>query len=71
MSFVVQKLHELTVVNYENDIKTVENLIKTVIENRKIAHSFYAAKAKIIWVSKTQIPNVHSKEKENIGFEES
>jgi oligoendopeptidase F len=66
--------YELTVVNYENDIKTVENLIKTVTENRKIAHSFYAAKAKIMGLKKLRMPDLNvnlSKKKKKISFEES
>lgn len=66
--------YELTVVNYENDLKTVENLVQTVTENSKIAHDFYRAKAKIMGLKKLRIPDLNvnlSKKKRKVSFEES
>ncbi len=40
-----------TVLSYENDLKTVENLIRTVTKNFKISQRFYKLKAKLLKVS--------------------
>jgi len=43
-----------TVLQYENDPATVENLTSLVTKNFKIAHSFYQLKAKLMGVKKLQ-----------------
>lgn len=66
--------YELTVVNYENDIETVENLVQTVNNNKKIAHKFFTAKAKIMGLKKVRMPDLNvslSKIKKKVTFEES
>ncbi len=43
-----EKPYSKTVMQYQNDIETVETLIDVVTKNFKIAHSFYAVKAKMM-----------------------
>lgn len=40
--------YDETLLNYQNDEKTVMNLVNTVTNNFKIAHKFYAIKAKLL-----------------------
>lgn len=40
--------YEATVLEYENDLKTVENLLEAVNNNMRIAHRFYKLKAKML-----------------------
>ncbi|MEN9921700.1 MAG: hypothetical protein RLZZ517_678 [Candidatus Parcubacteria bacterium] len=43
-----KKPYESTLLSYQNDEKTVINLVDTVTKNFKIAHEFYKLKAKLI-----------------------
>lgn len=47
--------YEITVVEYENDVKTVENLVETVTKNMKITHDFYKAKASLMGMKKMRM----------------
>lgn len=44
--------YDATIFGYENDKKTVLNLVKIVTDNFKLAHKFYAIKKKILNVDK-------------------
>lgn len=43
-----KKPYEATLLSYQNDEKTILNLVDTVTKNFKIAHEFYKLKAKLI-----------------------
>ncbi|MDO8575171.1 MAG: M3 family metallopeptidase, partial [bacterium] len=47
-----KKAYSGTVIGYQNEEETVENLIKTVSDNYKIAHRFYTLKAKLLGLNK-------------------
>lgn len=66
--------YEITVITYENDVKTVENLIETITKNYKIAHDFYKVKASVMGLKKIRIPDLVidiSKTNKKISFEEA
>lgn len=42
------KAYESTILNYENDSKTVENLVKVVTDNFSISNKFFKLKAKLL-----------------------
>lgn len=49
------KPYELTVVGYQNDLKTVEALVESVTKAFHISHRFYKLKAKLLKVKKLRI----------------
>ena len=46
------KPYQSTVEDYENDMETVENLVKVINSNMNIAHSFFKARAKLLGLKK-------------------
>ncbi|MFA6602140.1 MAG: M3 family metallopeptidase [Candidatus Paceibacterota bacterium] len=69
-----KKPYENTVRHYRNDPKVVENLIKVVTDNFKVAHRFYKLKAKLLKLHKLNYSDRAAKLgviKQKFGFEES
>lgn len=52
--------YEATVEAYENDLDTVENLIKVVNANMKISHRFFKARAKLLELTKLGTPDLYA-----------
>jgi len=44
--------YEATVIGYENDLDTVENLVKVINDNMKVSHRFFKARAKLLGLEK-------------------
>ena len=44
--------YQATVEGYENDLDTVENLIKVINDNMKVSHRFFKARAKLLGLEK-------------------
>lgn len=44
----LEKPYTATIVGYQNDVKSIETMIKTATENFKIAHRYYKLKAKLL-----------------------
>lgn len=55
-----EKVYEATVQSYENDLETVENLVKVINANMKIAHKFFKARAKLMGLDKLGTPDLYA-----------
>jgi oligoendopeptidase F len=66
--------YESTIVSYENEIETVENLVAVITKQYKIAHRFYKAKAKMLGLETLEYVDrlgVVGKTKREYAFETS
>ena len=52
--------YEATVEGYENDLDTVENLIKVINANMKTSHRFFNARAKLLGLNKLGTPDLYA-----------
>lgn len=69
-----EKPYSETVIGYENDIQSIENLVKVVSDNFKVAHSFYKLKAKLMKLPKLEYSDRMigvSKKQRKVSFAEA
>lgn len=52
--------YEQTVIGYENDLQTVENLVSVINKNIKVAHKFFQIRSKVMGLKKLKVCDLYA-----------